>query len=75
MSIVKRGKYRSESESLVGDWKAVGVLESASDDHDQVDNSPNSTSTKSDELENSSSNLTGVEVVYTQCPEENSEEQ
>ena len=71
----KRGKCCSENESLVGNWKAVGVLESTSDDHDQVDNSPNSTSTKSDELENSSSSLAGVEVVHTQCPEENSEEQ
>ncbi len=32
------------SESLVGDWKAVGVLESTSDDHDQVDKSPDCTS-------------------------------
>ena len=48
------------SESLVGDWKSVGVLETAGNDHDQVDNSPNTTATEGDEFENSSSNLSGV---------------
>lgn len=66
----KRGKCCSMSESLVGDWKSVGVLETAGNDHDQVDNSPNTTATEGDEFENSSSNLSGVEVVYTQSAEE-----
>ena len=63
------------SESLVGDWKSVGVLESAGDDHDDIDESPNSTSAESNQLENSSSNLSGVEVVHTQSSEEDRKEQ
>ena len=58
------------SESLVGDWKAVGVLERTGSNHDDVDESPNSTSADSNQLENSSSNLSGVEVVHTQSSEE-----
>ena len=63
------------SESLVGDWKSVGVLESAGDDQDDIDESPNHASSAGDEFEDSSSNLSGVEVVHTQSSEEDRKEQ
>lgn len=65
----------SMSESLVGDWKAVGVLERTGSNHDDIDESPNSTSADSNQLENSSSNLSGVEVVHTQSSEEKRKDQ
>lgn len=58
------------SESLVSDWKAVGVLERTGSNHDDIDESPNHASSAGDELEDSCSNLSGVEVVHTQSSEE-----
>jgi hypothetical protein len=64
-----------EGESLVGDWKAVGVLERTGSNHDDIDDSPNHASAAGDELEDSGSNLSGVEVVHTQSSEEDRKDQ
>ena len=68
---VHREKCSSMSESLVGDWNPVGVLETACSNHNDVNEEPNTASANSDEFEDSCSNLSGVEVVYAQSAEEN----
>ena len=59
----------------LGDWNAVAVLEATSSNHDDVDKPPNSTSTECDQFEDSSSDFTRIEVIYSKTTEDDAQNQ
>ena len=59
----------------LGDWNTVAVLEATSSNHDDVDKPPNSTTTECNQFEDSSSNFTRIEVIYSKASKDDAQNQ